>query len=153
MQRMNEQLETTDSHYDQIAEDTIEGLLKGYSLVEIAKFMNRSKSSILAHVSKNPYRDRYARALVSKGMLLADEIVEIVDALPDDPTSGQLGKAKLQVEQRQWVATKFWQHLQPHIPASGLTVNVGESSGKRLVIKAAEPVDNQDVIEIETDSQ
>tara|TARA_R110000796_G_scaffold20149_1_gene60244 strand:+ start:130 stop:573 length:444 start_codon:yes stop_codon:yes gene_type:complete len=123
---------------DPLAEMALESLYEGASIEQIAKKGNVCKRTVLSHLSKGGYADRYARAMVSKGMLLADEVVTIPDDLPDDPTPGELAKAKMRMEARQWLGTKFWQHLRPETIATGLMTQV-QGSTPSIVINVASP--------------
>ena len=99
---------------DPVAEKALEAINSGKSLDQAAKDQGLHKTTLVRHLISNPtYEQRYARAMVSKGVIYADEIVSIPDALSEDPTPGELAKARMRVEARQWAATKFWQHLTP----------------------------------------
>ncbi len=138
---------------DPIAEKALEAIHSGLSLDEAARQQSLHKTTLVRHLISNPtYEQRYARAMVSKGVIYADDIVSIPDSLPDNPTSGELAKAKMRMEARQWAATKFWQHLNPEkVAQAGLTqVNIQGQEGSRIVIQTAQPINNQ---QVETDSQ
>jgi hypothetical protein len=136
---------------DEIAEKALEDLYSGLSLSEAAKKQSLHKTTLVRHLVSNPtYEQRYARALVSKGVIFAEEIVSIPDALPDEPTPGELAKAKMRMEARQWTATKFWQHLSPErVAQAGVaSVNIQANGDSRIVIQTA-----SDVPATETQSQ
>ncbi len=157
-------LKGDDFEPDALAESGLELINTGKSLDQAASELGVTKTTLVRHfLRNNTYELRYARAMVSKGVIYADDIVSIPDSLPDDPTSGELAKAKMRMEARQWAATKFWQHLNPEkVAQAGLTqVNIQGQEGSRIVIQTAQPVnnpnDNQlgdsadgDVIEIES---
>jgi len=99
---------------DELAELGLELINTGKSLDQAAKELSVTKTTLVRHfLSNSTYELRYARAMVSKGVIYADEIVSIPDSLSEDPTPGELAKARMRVEARQWAATKFWQHLTP----------------------------------------
>jgi hypothetical protein len=123
---------------DPIAENALESIYLGKSIEQIAKDNNVCKRTVLSRLSKGGYAAKYARAMVSKGMLLADEVVTIPDSLPDDPTPGELAKAKMRMEARQWLGTKFWQHLRPETIATGLMTQP-QGGAPSIVINVASP--------------
>jgi hypothetical protein len=150
----NAQLDkSNDFEPDPLAESGLELINTGKSLDQAAKELGVTKTTLVRHfLSNDTYELRYARAMVSKGVIYADDIVSIPDSLPDDPTSGELAKAKMRMEARQWAATKFWQHLNPEkVAQAGLTqVNIQGQEGSRIVIQTAQPVEKKDEKVIDT---
>ena len=125
---MNEIVKKDTETPDAIAEKGIRAILEGNSIREAAKAQGIGKTKLLNHMLKTKEGERrYALAMVGKGALLADEIVDVARKLPDDPTQGQLGKAKILTEALKWTATKYWQHLNPELQA-GVNVNIGANA-------------------------
>ncbi len=115
---------------DKIAEEALSLLYGGLSLRGAADKMGISHMTVAKHCTSTPaYEVAYARAMLCRGVIYADEIVSIPDALPADPTQGQIAKAKMQVEARQWTGTKFWHKLSPEVQARA-NINIGNASGQ-----------------------
>jgi hypothetical protein len=77
----------------------------GKTLVEIAGQWGVSRQ-LLSHVANaDSNKDRYARARREAAAALAEQSLEIADQVEEDPNA--LGKAKLQVDTRRWMAARM----------------------------------------------
>ena len=66
------------------------------------------KSTTWRWINSDPERAaQYDRAHAAGLELIMEEILDLADDLPEDPSAGQVAKRKLQVNTRQWVASKL----------------------------------------------
>ena len=142
---------------DQVAESGLSLLYQGLSLREAAKELGISASHLIKRLTDSEELEkRYARALMCKGVLYAEDIVSLADSLPDKPTREQVAKATIQIDSRKWVGARFWAQLRPEVmerAQASIQVNPGNNS--RLVIEVATPIaiESQDVNVHETHPQ
>ena len=89
------------------------------------------------------FREAYERALEDRADTLADQLLEVVDDLPDDATMEQIQIAKLRMDARKWIASKLrpgrWGDRQVvEHTGGGISINIGIPAKQK-------PADVQDV--------
>ena len=148
---------------DPIAEQGIEDLYCGMSLAQAAEKQGIGKTTLVRHLVSNPtYEERYARSLVCKGVLFAEEIVQVARDLTSDSTQADIAKARLLSDNLKWTSAKFWQHLSPEVQAkAGLSITIPTQTQPltiQLVSNPPQPStstisNDTDAIDVETQSQ
>jgi hypothetical protein len=81
---------------------------EGKGLVSWCKKTGRAPDAVYRWLRSVPsFREAYERAQEDRGDTLADQLLELVDALPPDATMEQVQIAKLRLDARKWIASKL----------------------------------------------
>lgn len=147
---------TNQNELDPLATKAIELVYEGQSTRQISKTLDKSWGAILGRIAKSEeLAEQYARAKTVKGMQLADEVVEDLEALdPETCTEMELKIALAKSEAKKWTATKFWQYLNlKDSKQPNQQVNIQATGDSRIVIQTAQDVNNQQDNANETQSQ
>jgi hypothetical protein len=102
------------AHYSKELFDTIcERLAAGESVASICRSEGMpERKSFYQWVRRDPEaKQAYLEACALRSLVYAEQIMDIVENLSDEPTSAQVNKARLQVDSIKWVSSR----LQPRI--------------------------------------
>lgn len=86
--------------------DTLFDLVSsGKTLAEVGRLWGVSRQLLSNVANADTNKDAYARARRESAAALAEQSLEIADQVEEDPNA--LGKAKLQVDTRRWMAARM----------------------------------------------
>lgn len=115
---------------DDEADTIVAWIAEGRSLRKYCEASGRPMIRIQQWLRQNAdFHARYARAREERADVLAEEIIDIADAVAKDPTIEGVAAAKLQVDARRWVASKLkptvWGDKVIHQQQGAISISIG----------------------------